>query len=256
MKKIAEYLRALSWLALTATPMLTKAQSWQWASAPTAIVDPSGSSAPGGSGIVAMVPDGAGNTIVAGNFSGSVTLGGTTLNQSTTATFGPLQIISTGRYDVFVAELSPAGQWVQAVRAGGQGNDVASAIAVDTEGSVVVAGFCNSPASFGPVTLSGVTNYPMAFVARFGNTVLATHAAAPATDFTLAPNPTTSLVRLTWAETIPTSRPVQLFDVLGREVRCQQLPARATAATLDVAGLAPGFYLVRCGIATGKLQVE
>ena len=200
----------------------------------------------------AMTTDAAGNVFVAGLFG----VYGTP-NQSTTATFGPLQIISTGRYDVFVAALSPTGQWVQAVRAGGQGNDVASAIAVDTEGNVVVAGSCNSPASFGAVTLSGATNYPMAFVARFGNTtVLATHAAAPATDFTLAPNPTTSLVRLTWAETIPTSRPVQLFDALGRELRRQQLPARATAATLDVAGLTPGFYLVRCGTATGKLQVE
>lgn len=47
-----------------------------------------------------------------------------------------------------------------------------------------------------------------------------------------------------------------MFDALGRPARTYPLPARATAVTLDLAGLAPGLYVVRCGPALGKLMVE
>jgi hypothetical protein len=59
------------------------------------------------------------------------------------------------------------------------------------------------------------------------------------------PEPTTTI-----------KQPVLVLDALGREVRRQSLPARATTATLDLRGLAPGLYVVRCGAATGKLVVE
>jgi hypothetical protein len=39
-------------------------------------------------------------------------------------------------------------------------------------------------------------------------------------------------------------------------MRRLELPARATSAAVDVRGLTPGFYLVRCGAATGRLVVE
>ena len=47
-----------------------------------------------------------------------------------------------------------------------------------------------------------------------------------------------------------------LLDALGREVRRYAVPARATEALLDLGGLAPGLYLVRCGAAVGRLVVE
>ena len=87
-------------------------------------------------------------------------------------------------------------------------------------------------------------------------TPLVTRTAAPAEAFSLAPNPAAATVRLTWPEANAAARPVRLLDALGREVRQQELPARATTATLDVAGLVPGLYLVRCGSITKRLQVE
>ena len=144
-----------------------------------------------------------------------------------------------------------------AVRAGGAGNDAANALSLDAEGGITVAGGCSSPASFGGITLNGTTSNTMAYVARFASTALATHApAALAEAFTLAPNPTAGLVHLSWPNASAAPRPVQLFDALGREVRRQQLPARTRAATLDVAGLAPGLYVVRCGPGASRLRVE
>ena len=62
-------------------------------------------------------------------------------------------------------------------------------------------------------------------------------------------------MHLSWAAASAATRPVQLFDALGREVRHQLLPARTRAATLDVAGLAPGLYVVRCGPAASRLRL-
>ncbi|MBO2008781.1 T9SS type A sorting domain-containing protein [Hymenobacter negativus] len=96
------------------------------------------------------------------------------------------------------------------------------------------------------------TAIPEAFVGHLGDFVLAT----PAEIFTLAPNPATARVRLAWPEASAAARPVQVLDGLGRQVRQLELPARATTATLETDGLAPGIYLVRCGAALGRLVVE
>ncbi|GAA4037419.1 hypothetical protein GCM10022409_23040 [Hymenobacter glaciei] len=199
----------------------------------------------------ALVLDAAGNATVAGLF------GVYSSASATTAMFGTLPITSSGgMYDVFVARLSAGGQWTQAVRAGGAGNDEANALSLDAEGSITVAGSCSNPATFGSTMLSGTTSHAMAYMARFASTVLATNTPASAEAFALAPNPTAGLVQLSWPDASAATRRVQLFDALGREVRRQQLPAHTRATTLDVAGLTPGLYVVRCGTSTNRLQVE
>lgn len=85
-----------------------------------------GTAGPDGSAITATALDAAGNTVVAGYFSGTFTLGTTTLT-------------SAGRPDIFVAKLSPDGQWIQAMSAGGPGQDYANTLVL-SGGSVVVAG--------------------------------------------------------------------------------------------------------------------
>jgi hypothetical protein len=83
-------------------------------------------------------------------------------------------------------------------------------------------------------------------------------AATPATgagQFSLAPNPARDRATLMLAAR-PQPTPVQVLDALGRPVRQLLLPARATSAVLDVAGLPAGLYLVRCGAATRRLRVE
>jgi len=190
---------------------------------------------------------------VAVDGAGTVTIAGILLE---TMAFRTTTLTSAGSYDVFVAKLNAAGQWTQAVRAGGTGSDIGNALALDAMGNVVVAGYCSSPATFGPTTLISPTSYPMAFVVRLSGLALATHAATTAEVFTLVPNPTIVLAHLTWPEASAIPRPVFLLDALGRKVRSQLLPANVTSTALDMAGLTPGLYVVRCGTAATRLQVE
>lgn len=185
-----------------------------------------------------------------------------------TSTFGPITLQNAGppptsspftTADGFVARLSPTGNWVQALAVGGAGDDLVWGLAGNGPGSLSVCGaFASSAVSFGTITLTtaATPGLDTGFVARLTGLALAARAALPAEFFTLSPNPATAQVRLAWPEATPAPRSVRVLDQLGREVRRQALPTRATTATLEVAGLAPGLYVVRCGAATGKLMVE
>jgi hypothetical protein len=198
---------------------------------------------------LALAVDAAGTATIAGVFRGS-------------AAFGATSLLSAGGNDVFVARLSPAGQWLQAVQGGGTDEDYAYALA-SSGAEVTVSGyFMGNATRFGTTTLPGSgPSIQVAYVARLSGLATATRAATPAEIFTLAPNPTghgpaIAQVRLSWPEASASPRPVQVLDGLGRPVRRLELPARATATALDVQGLAPGLYVVRCGAAVGKLVVE
>jgi len=160
-------------------PLLAHGQAWQSALAlPTA----------GGSSRVGdMITDGTGGYVVAGDFSGTLTLGSFVLT-------------STGN-DIFVARLSAAGTWTQAVQAGGAGTRTVRALARDLNGGVVVAGmFEGTSATIGSVTLtnanSQATTSPDIFVARLsaaGQWTQAVQAGGPSIDSAtdLVVNPTT-----------------------------------------------------------------
>lgn len=72
------------------------------------------------------------------------------------------------------------------------------------------------------------------------------------TAFTLAPNPAHHAVRLSGAP----AGPVVLTDALGRLVRTATIVAGQSETALDMAGLPPGVYSVRCGAQTRLLMVE
>ena len=90
-----------------------------------------------------LAVDGRGNVYVSGTFGGRVSFGATTF------TTGP------GDADVFVAQLSPAGAWQWAVRAGGYNIEYAGqGLAVDARGDVYLTGRYDSQrATFGAFTL-------------------------------------------------------------------------------------------------------
>lgn len=110
-------------------------QTWQWASAQT-----SGTTGPVQFTTVAL--DGAGNTVVAGSFQGTVTL-------------GPFTLTSAGGTDGIVARLSPTGGWLQAVAVGGPNEEAITSVAVSATDVVWVAGGFNTNLSLGGVTLTG-----------------------------------------------------------------------------------------------------
>ena len=88
-----------------------------------------------------------GEAVVAGSFaSPAVSFGATALTNAEPA---------GQEADAFVARLSPAGQWTQAVRAGAVGGDYLRAVRFDNAGGVVVAGdFTGATTAFGPTTLA------------------------------------------------------------------------------------------------------
>jgi PKD repeat protein len=85
--------------------------------------------------------DGVGNTWLTGNFDG-------------TASFGPYSLTSAGGWDVFAAKLDPAGNFLWAHRAGGEGFDNGNGIAVDGAGNALLTGEFQSTADFGSHTLT------------------------------------------------------------------------------------------------------
>lgn len=86
--------------------------------------------------------DSSGNVYVVGNFTGSVTLGTTTLS-------------SKGSIDPFVAKLNASGAWQWAQNGGGKLGDRAAGVGVDSKGNVYVAGtVASSTATFGSASFA------------------------------------------------------------------------------------------------------
>ena len=83
----------------------------------------------------AVAIDSSGNVLVAGRFSGSITLGSVTLT-------------SAGSTDIFVAKLDSAGKAVWAVRAGGAFSDSAEALALDSSGDIYLTGVIDAGSSY------------------------------------------------------------------------------------------------------------
>ncbi|KAA9332383.1 T9SS type A sorting domain-containing protein [Hymenobacter busanensis] len=168
-----------------------------------------------------------------------------------TSTFGTAVLTNTstgGDNDAFVAKLSDAGPapaFVWAQKAGGNGGDVASTVAVSGK-RVFVTGLISTTANFGSLVVSapaavGVGSY----LATLFDEVLATAAPQAQPVLHLYPNPahTTATVQL---PAVPgaTSATLVLLDALGREVYRQ--PVRLNApAPVPVLGLAPGLYRLR-----------
>lgn len=195
----------------------------------------------------ALVLDNGGNVFVAGQFkSPSISFGNTVLTNTNTSAQAPT-------FDVFLARLNNAGIWNYAIAGGGQGSEYATALRLTSSGAQVAGTFGPSPAAFGPITLTTGASYA-GFIASLGGGALGNKMATSA-PAVLAPNPAKTQATLSLVAA-PDARSALLLDALGRSVRTYALPARATAVPLDLTGLAPGLYVVRCGAAAGRLVVE
>jgi hypothetical protein len=193
----------------------------------------------------AVTVDASGNATVVGQLNGASAQFGTISTNST----------NTGA-DLFVARLNTAGTWTYALRAGTGGIDNASAVFLNGTTATVAGTLSLVSTLFGfdslPITATTTTG----FVARLTGLVSGALPSKATGDLALLPNPARGAVFLQGL--VPGSEPsaIVLTDALGREVRRHALPARAPAARLDLTGVAPGLYVVRCGAASGKLVVE
>ena len=125
-------------LALGAGAARAQAPAWRAAVA-------AGSATGDYSSVSATATDDAGSVYLAGNFAGTVR-------------FGPFALTSAsadGLRDAFVAKWSPAtGAFLWAQRAGGPGNDAATAVAVSGTRVYVAGSFGGPTAAFGPLALA------------------------------------------------------------------------------------------------------
>jgi hypothetical protein len=100
--------------------------------------------------------DAAGNSYVAGYFTGTARFGVTVLKS-----------VSLSEPDVFVAKLDAEGNYLWAQSAGGSGYEWPNAIAVDSQGNAYITGyFGSSVATFGGLSLSNASEAGDAFVAK------------------------------------------------------------------------------------------
>ena len=102
----------------------------------------------------AIATDSAGNVYVTGYYSGSVTIGSTTLN-------------SAGSTDAFVAKYNTSGtvQWAMSI--GGTSPDYGYGIATDSGGNVYVTGYYRGSVTIGSTTLNSVGGSNDTFVVKY-----------------------------------------------------------------------------------------
>ena len=135
---------------------------WLWAS---------GAGGSGADEASRIAVDSAGNSYVAGYFSG-------------TADFDGISLTSAGATDIFVAKLDPDGNWLWAKRAGGTMADDAYGVCTDGDANVNITGYFKSTALFGTISLtsSGAEDIFVAKLDANGNWLYAERAGGAGFD--------------------------------------------------------------------------
>ncbi|MDB5269615.1 MAG: hypothetical protein JWP58_2655 [Hymenobacter sp.] len=202
-----------------------------------------------------LTADAAGNAVAMGGlrgFSGTVQ---TTVG-SQTLTAPPAGLL------LYIASLSSAGQWryVATVPQPALADGLYPAgMALDGSGALYFTGGLKGGLSLGSSSLTGSasgTNWGDVVLGKLANaTALATRPTPAPPALACYPNPAHAAATLRLPAATE-ARSVQVLDALGRPVRTYALPAHAPTALLDLTGLAPGLYGVRCGAASGRLVVE
>ena len=111
----------------------------------------------------AVVVDGSGNVVVAGQYQGVVNFGTGLITSYTNATTGPT-------VDAFVAKYSPSGTPVWSRGIGGDASDSAYGVAADVSGNVVVTGYQGSTAVDYGGGMLGTRGGTDIFVAKYSST--------------------------------------------------------------------------------------
>ena len=84
-----------------------------------------------------------------------------------TVSFGSINLVSGGYYDIFIAKLSSSGSWQWAITIGGESFDFGRGIAVDPSGDVYVTGGFNGTVNFGDTVLTSTESD--AFIAKLSS---------------------------------------------------------------------------------------
>ena len=149
------------------------------------------------------------------------------------AAFGNTSLSTSGLFDIFVAKMDSASNWLWAKSAGGAGKDHGNSIAVDSSANIYLTGSfgmgqgqqLTTTANFGDINLSSSGYYDI-FVAKLGSDVGVSddlNPPLPANKLTAWPNPfkqaTTLNITLDKPGNSPQALRVALYDIKGRRVR-------------------------------------
>ncbi|MDO7874141.1 hypothetical protein Q5H93_05305 [Hymenobacter sp. ASUV-10] len=195
--------------------------------------------------LTSLSTDGRGTVYVVGYLTGGLMVRGQFFQSITPNASNGLLLAFSGRGTL---------HWGAVVSAG-TGTERLYASALGSTGTLSVAGSARGPAQLGPFTLPSPGNFTQPLLGRLALPVITSMQAAASSLLQLAPNPAHSAVILT----LPAAAAPQAFvllDALGRPVRHYVVPAGATSARLDVAGLPAGLYVLRGAGASRKLVLE
>lgn len=171
---------------------------------------------------------------------------------------GEENIISAGDRDIFLAKISPDGEFEWAFGMGGAERDEGSGIAVDANGSVYTIGGFEETADFGSSSLTA-TGETDAFI-TVHNQVTNTSDLRPHFEpLVVYPNPAQDQLQLRWNGDVRAGI-VEIIDMRGKIVSTQT--AGTNPYLTDANQLAPGLYFVRISamdsdrVFLGKLIVK
>jgi hypothetical protein len=162
-----------------------------------------------------------------------------------------------GSYSLFLARLSPSGQWHSLQAHTSTGAD-GHALSSDAAGNFYVQGsLSQNNVAFGNSSV-GLNGFVLSswYVAQLpGASITATRAAAGA-GLRLTPIPAHHSLSVQLPPGLAPDAAVLLLDASGRPVRRQPGPARLSPLHFDLSGLPAGLYWLQCGALSARVLVE
>jgi len=167
---------------------------------------------------------------------------------SDTAVFDSVTLTSLGGMDIFVAKIDPEGNWLEAISAGGDGDDRGLDLVCGGLGSIYVTGGFFSSAVFGPFTIDseGVNDV---FVAKLSMGVDIVEELTPGMTENTAlygawPNPARSGENVSIKAKLAERQngTLSLFDLRGQIVSTHPLHGGVQQIRLKTSGLGSGVY--------------
>jgi hypothetical protein len=177
------------------------------------------------------------NLCVAGWYNGAITIGSTT-------------ITSNGLFDVFVAKYDTSLNPLDAISAGGQGQDFTNNMVTTPNGNIYITGFYDGPTfPIGTTTLTDAnTGFDM-FVAKLSDEPTSVNEKINDESLTIYPNPGNGIFNISGFE----SGTIKVFSEIGKCVYQSEINK---TEKINLTALSKGIYFCKLIDESGMMQSE